>query len=212
MISENARNPHQLRWGRDLAEVVIPSGWPAGWERSRGTGSAGSHVVIGRDQPAALRTLPPREVLEEGTRDLVPWLIPEGHAQSVTFPPSSTPWLRSMVNSTLLATGWRDRDRRLVSTPGPFADSTGREWSDAAAGLFVERNGALILDVRSSAAPDGTFRLSGRAPAGERGIVSLEGFGPASRRAWRTRAGVGLRPLPPGRLAISDIVLLTEGF
>ncbi len=212
MISEEARNPHQLRWGRDLTEVVIRYGWPAGWERSWSSGSAGSFVVTGRDQPASVRTLPPREVLERRERDIVPWEIPEGHARSAHIPPflDTLAALDGQIgrfwrpNEVIVAAAW-------TPPSGAFADSAGVERGAGLAGLFVERDGEIILDVRAAPGADGTFRLSGRAPPAPWAVASLEAFAPDLRRAWRRRAAVGLRSLPPRLLAISDVVLLEEG-
>ena len=205
MSSEDSTSPHQLRWGSDLTEAAVRYGWPVAWERSLPRGSMTSFSVTGRDQPGAVRTVPPRVVLgpDPSAEEPIPWEIADGHSRSVHLPP----YLDSLgVLDGQIGRFWR-RDGVVVvaawAVPG--------EGEPARAGLFVEQDGAVEVDVRSAAPPGTPVRLSGRAPWSDWGVVSLETWAPERRRAYRLRAGMGLRRLPPDLFAISDLMLLEPG-
>lgn len=209
MSSEGARNPHRLRWGDDMAEAAVRYGWPLAWERSWPRGGSQTFTVTGRDNPAAVRTFPPGEVLEFSGEDAVPWEIRDGHARSVHLPPflDSLAPLDGQVgrfwrgDGVVIAAAWKP------PTPSA-ADSAGFAPGAVDAGLFVEQSGALELEVTTEARAGETVRLSGLTPWGEWGIVSFEILAPEIRRGYRLRTGVGLRRVPPDVLSISDLVLL----
>lgn len=209
MSSEGARNPHRLRWGDDMAEAAVRYGWPVAWERSWPRGGSQTFTVTGRDNPAAVRTFPPAEVLDFAAEDAVAWEIPDGHARSVHLPP----FLDSLAPlDGQVGRFWR-RDGVIVAAawtpPSPSAaDSAGFAPGPVEAGLFVEQSGALPLGARTEARAGETVRLSGLTPWAEWGIVSFEILAPEIRRAYRLRTGVGLRRMPPDVLSISDLMLL----
>ena len=209
MSSEGARNPHQMMWGRDLAEAAVRYGWPVAWERSWPSVGQQSFRVTGRDQPASFRTFPPREVLGPAGEDAVAWEIPDGHTRSVHLPP----FLDTLAPlDGQVGRFWR-RDGVIVAgawtPPDPLTvDSALASPPPLRAGLFVEQGGGVAMDLRTEAAPAGTVRLSGRVPWAEWGIVSFEAWVPEMRRAYRLRTGVGLRHVPPDVLSISDLMLL----
>lgn len=209
MSSERARNPHQMMWGRDLAEAAVRYGWPVAWERSWPSVGQQSFRVTGRDQPASFRTFPPRRVLGLEGEDAAAWEIPEGHTRSVHLPP----FLDTLAPvDGQVGRFWR-RDGVIVTgawtPPDPLTvDSVLASPPLLHAGLFVEQDGVIAMDVRAEAAAAGTLRLSGRVPWAEWGIVSFEAWAPDIRRAYRLRTGVGLRRVPPDVLSISDLMLL----
>lgn len=215
MSSEGARNPHRLRWGDDMAEAAVRYGWPVAWERSWPRGGSQTFTVTGRDNPAAVRTFPPDQVLDLAGEDAVQWEIPDGHTRSVHLPPfldSLAPldgqvgrfWRRDGV---IVAAAWAPPPP-AADTPPPAADGAGLAPGPVEAGLFVEHSGTLQLNARTASRPGETVRLSGLAPWTDWGIVSFEVMAPAIRRAYRLRTGVGLRRIPPDALSISDLVLL----
>ncbi|MFN2420314.1 MAG: hypothetical protein ABR527_02885, partial [Gemmatimonadota bacterium] len=57
------RTPYDVAWGKDLAELTIRYGWPAGWERVRsdmGTlGGDARPAIVGHDPPGGRSFLPP---------------------------------------------------------------------------------------------------------------------------------------------------------
>lgn len=209
MSSEEARNPHRLRWGDDMTEAAVRYGWPVAWERSWPRSGPQSFTVTGRDNPAAVRTFPPDEVLDFAVEDAVRWEIPDGHTRSVHIPP----FLDSLAPlDGQVGRFWR-RDGVIVAAawtpPSPSAaDSAGFAPGPVEAGLFMEQSGALPLGARTEAHAGETVRLSGLTPSAEWGIVSFEILAPEIRRAYRLRTGVGLRRNPPDVLSISDLMLL----
>ncbi len=218
MSSERADNPHRLRWGDDMTEATVRYGWPVAWERSWPRSGQRSFTVTGRDDPAAIRTFPPGEVLEFTGEDAVAWEISDGHARSVHL----SPFLDSLApldgqvgrfwrpDGVFIAAAWT-----ATAHPASAATSAGATPGPWEAGLFVEQSGALVLDARSEAREGGTVRLSGLVPwadvsRADWGIVSFEVLAPDLRRAYRMRTGAGMRRVPPDVLSISDLMLLED--
>lgn len=213
MSSEGARSPHQLRWADDMTEAVVRYGWPIAWERSwpRAGQSAGSVQVTGRDPPASVRTVPPRDVLDGGPdrEDAVVWVVPDGHARSV-YLPTYLDSLGALDGQT--GRFWR-RDGVMVvgvaTVPDPHTGLS--EERTAETGLYVEAGGEVRTLASATAETGDAVRLAGLAPWADRGVASLETWSPALRRAYRLRTGFGARRLPPDLLAISDLMLLEAG-
>ena len=204
MSSEGAHSPHQLLWGDDLTEAAVRYGWPVAWERSWPRVGQSSFSVTGRDPPAAVRTFPPREVLDRDPSGAGPvtWKIEDGHSRSVHLPA----YLDSLgALDGQVGRFWR---RGGVTVVGTW---TADEASPVLAGLFVEQDGELEVEVRTSTGQAGAVRLLGRAPWGDWGVVSLEAWDPEARRAYRLRAAMGFREIPPDLFALSDVMLLETG-
>ncbi len=200
--SEGAWSPHQMRWGGDLEEAVVRYGWPVAWERAWPRGGESSGAVVGRDAPGARRFLPPAEALAAPRPDAAPWTWaePRGHARTAYLPP----YLDSLgALDAQWGRFWREGGVAIVA--GWTAPAYGLP---VRSGLFVERGGALALDVRSRAPPGTPVRLSGLAPWSESAVVSLETWAPGDRKARRLRATLSARPLVAGLLSISDLVLI----
>ena len=213
MSSEGARSPHQLRWADDMTQAVVRYGWPIAWERSwpRAGQSASSVRVTGRDPPASVRTVPPRNVLDGGAdrEDAVVWVVPDGHARSV-YLPTYLDSLGALDGQT--GRFWRSDGVMVVgvaTVPNPHAGMP--EEQTAETGLFVEAGGVVRTLGGATAEMGDTVRLAALAPWADRGVASLETWSPAVRRAYRLRTGFGMRRLPPDLLAISDLMLLEAG-
>ena len=211
MSSDGAMSPHQLRWGEDMTEAVVRYGWPIAWERSWPRAGQSTVQVTGRDPPASVRTLPPRNVLDGGSDsvDAVVWEVPDRHARSV-YLPTYLDTIGSLDGQT--GRFWRRDGVILIGVatlPDPPAGTLPPEPFDA--GLFVETGGVARTLGRAAVETGAVVRLSGVAPWADRGVVSLEAWAPGHRRAKRLRKGIGLRRLPPDLLAISDLVLLDAG-
>ncbi len=222
MSSDGAMSPHQLRWGEDMTEAVVRYGWPVAWERSWPRAGQSTIQVTGRDPPASVRTLPPRDVLDGGpdSVDAVVWEVPDGHAQSVYLPTyldtigsldgqTGRFWRRDGVILIGVATIPDPPAGALPPEPDPPPGTPPVEVVEA--GLFVETGGVARTLGRAVAETGDVVRLSGMAPLADRGVVSLEAWAPGHRLAHRIRQGIGLRRLPPDLLAISDLVLLEAG-
>ena len=239
MASEGARSPHQLLWGDDLAEAAVRYGWPIAWERSWATIGSTSASVTGRDPPGAFQSFPPREIVDwgSGREEPVAWEIPEGHTRTSYLPPylDSLGVLEGQVgrfwrrNGVLVMGAWRVPRLAMAETasdaPADPAEIRNRIVAGTVqgsgsgpptvpllrAGLFVEQEGALGVDVRTTAAPGGPVRLSALAPWVNWGVVSLETWSPETRRAWRLRAGMGFRRVMRDLFFLSDLLLLETG-
>lgn len=234
MALEGARNPHRMPWGDDMAEVLVRYGWPVGWERHWPRAGQRQHPVTGRDAPAATRTFPDPAVFGPAAKPdrpdddaPVPWTLPEGHARTSYLPPylDSLGSLDGQIGRfwrggqvVLVAAARMPPDTPtvqaglfLVATPdsataGGVAPSQAKPAAGARTGAVPSAD--LALDVRAAAASGAAVRLSGRTRAVGWGVASLEAWWPKGRRAYRVRAGLALRPLPPDLFALSDLVLL----
>lgn len=239
MSSEEARNPYQLIWGDDLTRVTVRYGWPVAWERSWSTGGGRAYLVSGHDYPGEFRAFPPQQVLGWGRERVEPvfWEIPDGHARSKYVPPylDSLGVLEGQIgrfwrrNGVLVVGVWEPPRVEPVEVapdvPGDPAEIRNRiiagsvrrsdpevpTVSPLRVGLFVEQDGALEVDVRTSVASGGIVRLSALAPWANWGVVSLEAWSPETRRAWRLRAGMGFRHIMPDLFTLSDLLLLETG-
>ena len=239
MSSEEARNPYQMLWGDDLARVTVRYGWPVAWERSWRTGGGTGYSVAGLDYPGEFRSFPPREVLEWGRERVEPvfWEIRDGHARTKHIPPylDSLGVLEGQIgrfwrrNGVLVMGAWEspgmegagpsadapvdpaERRNRIVAGMARGTGPGSPAVPPLRAGLFVEQDGVLGVDVRTTVASGGTVRLSALAPWADWGVVSLETWSPETRRAWRLRAGMGFRHIMPDLFTLSDLMLLETG-
>lgn len=170
----------------------------------------------------------------------VEWKIPDGHARSKYAPPylDSLGVLEGQIgrfwrrNGVLLVGTWESPEvdppynaDAASGTPADPAEVRNRLVAGAArgpdpeapaaprlrVGMFVEQDGALAADVRTTVVSGGTVRLSALAPWANWGVVSLEAWSPETRRAHRLRAGMGFRQLMPDLFALSDLLLLETG-
>ena len=239
MSSEDARNPYQMHWGDDLARVTVRYGWPVAWERSWRTGGGTGYSVAGLDYPGEFRSFPPLEVLDWGRERVEPvfWEIRDGHAHTKHSPPylDSLGVLEGQIGrfwrrSGVLVMGawespWMERVDPASGAPVDPAEIRNRIVAGTAqgpgpglptvpllrAGLFVEQDGALGVDARTTVAAGRPVRLSALAPWVNWGVVSLETWSPETRRAWRMRAGMGFRQVMRDLFFLSDLLLLETG-
>lgn len=216
-LSERARNPHRISWGRDLDELTVRMGWALGWERARD--AVGREWVVGYHHPEGRDFLPrgraledpagaPAEDLEAGTDRArsfhapaeAPVVLPlEG--QTAVFPRGG----RIAVVATYL----------LPADTGRRADREGaRPWMEPGLQSGVApRAGLFLLPARGgdpvSALEEGDEggALVLEAPAGA-WVLGVEVWAPALRRAGRHRAGLRRDTVPPDVPVLSDLLLV----
>ena len=219
-VQAGARNPFGIRWGRDMEELTVRTGWEVGWERTRDTGLqtsvVGHHPPDGRDffprgdAPFAperasqddfdLSPPRPRNVYTPGAAPLV--LPLEG--QLAVFPRGS-----EMV---VVATHYLPSD----TSPDPARDSLRARLRPPAWAGAPPRAGLFLVPV-SGGAPLGSVVQGGgrgglllRAPAGDY-VVGVESWAPEAGRAGRFRVGLARDTVPPDVLSLSDLLLVRPG-
>lgn len=219
-LSERTRNPHRIRWGRDMEELTVRMGWQVGWERTRDpSGQAwtvGHHHPEGRDflprggalaDPAG--ALP--EELEAGTEGArsfhapaeAPVLLPMS-GQVAVFPRGS----RMVVVAThfLPADTGRDASR---DGERPWMAPGDQEGLPHRAGLFLLHPASgRVLRTEERGREEGGLVLE--APAGG-WILGVESWAPALRRAGRHRAGLRRDTVPLDVPTLSDLLLVRTG-
>lgn len=231
-IQERARNPHNIRWGDDLAEITVRYGTPYGWERERPRRDhMGPPHVLGRHDPRSRGLLPPGRYLEDPAR------LPPGEWRTdarrvrARYAPEYAPRIHPL--EAQVATFHRGDSVLVVATwevRGSVAYE-GADWQPAPddgyrSGLFL-----LPMDVadrdadngrsgerphrepgREGAMPasivEGGSRgvLLARAPVGDY-VLSLETLHEEEARAWRMRHGLRTAPIDPGVVALSGLLL-----
>lgn len=225
-IRSEARNPYNLRWGWDLAELTLRYGSEYGWERERPRWNPHEATnVVGRFHPRSRGLLPPGAVIRDPAA-LEPgaWTVDEHRARS-RHAPSYAPRIHALDpqvavfrrgDSLLVVAAWEvppSRDFEMDPLTSPPSEGY-------RSGLFLA--GAPPLDSLVRGAAGGTEltgdtaasarrgHLATRAPAG-RWLLSVETLHPGERRAWRARMGLVREPIPRGIVALSDLLLLEPG-
>ena len=236
MSRERARNPHGINWGDDFTEVVVRYGWPAGWERTWPRVGRSNSSVIWQDFRGAFRTFPASKVIhrDPAVGEPVVWSVPERHPRTTYLPP----YLDSLgeldgqagrfwrTGHVVVVAAWRAPDT-VEDEDEVKGDADGSEAAGAPgeavpvpldtiaatvlSGLFVEQEGEIRGDARADTDPGSPVRLKTRVPWADWGTLSMEAWAPAARQAYRFRAGMGFRRLPPNLFAVSDLMFLEAG-
>lgn len=223
LLRSDAENPHGIRWGDDMEELLIRYGWAVAWERTLGRIGVvgGGRRVVGHEHPESRGFVPPGEVLrapvEASGEDLTPELAYARSAYAPRYAPTFLPATSSLSvfprgdSATLVAafrlpvdtTRRTRKDRRMPgSVPGALADR------GPAGGLFVrDADGAPFREARL-VGTEGAVALT--VPAGEY-VVSVEAWDPARRLAGRRREGRTIERIPDGVVGLSDLLLIDEG-
>jgi hypothetical protein len=223
-MRRRARNAYGLRWGRDLAEVMVRFGWEVAWERTRASGGSvlESHT-IGRKNPRGRHFFPPGEAL--GERDGVlqsDWRL-ELHAPRSRYAPS---WARTVSPLESRIAVFRRGDSLLVvgawgtgEDPGDGAVDP-EAWDSFESGLIVRPasgDGPELLasgskshfsgESGSGGPPSAPTRYAIARVAGGPQIASVEVLDREGKRAWRYRRELRPPPLVEGVPALSDLLL-----
>jgi len=206
-IFENARSPFEMRWGKDLREVLVRYGWPVGWERIRrrssGLGAISRSGIIGHDPPGERCFAPAAAVLDRPTRvALGEWSIEDDGARTSYAPRYAEAVFElehqlavfRRAGEAIVVVGWQVLDSipegdpveaALVIAAGPT------EAPRAARRRSTESRGVLELQVPWTPS-----------------IVSVEALAPETGRAARARYGLPISGAGTRRPVVSDLLLL----
>ncbi|MSR19760.1 MAG: hypothetical protein EXR91_02095 [Gemmatimonadetes bacterium] len=223
VLAENRREsaePLGLEWAEDLDETLVRYGRNTGYSRTQNRiqfGLQDNRRMVGHHHPKSRGYLFPEQFLSSPS-DILPesWITAPREARTWYAPPYA-PDIRGL--ETQLGRFRRDErmlvvgayrptreadDGRVVSAWGP---SGGIEGAAFTALFLVPEDGEEPRYVRGSE-PEGV--LSIEAPPG-RYVGALEVVDLQGRQAWRARQGVVQRPLEPGMVDVSDLMILEEG-
>ena len=220
-VRENARNPYQIRWGRDLEELLVRFGWEVGWERGR-TWNINEDVIIGHQQAAGRDYLPGADAVRDPSRAAAEDFQPGQLRPRSLYAPAYAPVVLPMEGQ--LAVFPRSDSLVVVATTYVPEDTTRqagddeqRPWMEAGdqAGL-PDRRGLFLIPVDGDGGIRGAVRADGaegvltlRAPAGG-WVVSAEAWSPPRRIEGRTRQGLRRDSVPRDVATVSDLLLVRE--
>ncbi|MSR07737.1 MAG: hypothetical protein EXR93_11830 [Gemmatimonadetes bacterium] len=207
-LQADAVSPWGYGWTPDLRQILIRFGWPAGWARSRQSGVDDGWAVSASFQEPE-RAYEPR-------------------ARFVTHPETIAPGTWTLIPDRPTGGFVPEYVLRLDTLPSQVALFRRDEAFVVVAGYDLSQDSvapdvAIHAGLSLSGGPDGPVRVAPeRAKARARGVLtletppvpgllSLEALAPDARRAGRQRYWLPLAPLTAGRLAVSDLLLLTRG-
>lgn len=208
-LQDRSETTENLRWGDDLREILLRFGPPSGWEQIRNPYSLHRQDVslVSHYPDADIDLLPPPELLEEEFHLLAGRWDEEGRRARASYPlPRGEDRLRWITTLPHQVAVFHSGDSAMVVAAYELPDSMA-DGAIAAAALAViavedsaprvaarpieERAGVLSLVVPHQAM-----------------LLSLEVTSADRSRAGRARFGLEARPLVPGVLAASDLLLM----
>jgi hypothetical protein len=200
-------------WGRDLDELTLRYGVPAGRERVIASWTLDTQIIE-RFDPDQLGFVPERlrtEGVPETPAPGEPWPLENPRARSGFAPVT----IRRLVPLAHQVTRFPAGDSVVLRVDGAFVldsvavDSAGADSRVSAALFVLDSAFTRVAERRRSVVPAGdTLYVSFEEvlPAG-RFIYSLEALEEATRLAGRARYGVTLAGASAGALALSDPLL-----
>lgn len=223
VMAENRRgaaDPLGLEWEEDLDETLIRYGRNIGYSRTQNRAQFGlqdNRRMVGHHHPKSRGYLFPEAFLASPS-DIPPesWITAPRQARTWYAPPYApdiqgleTQVGRFRRDERMLVVG---AYRPLIAVPDgsrvfAWGPSGGIEGAAHAALFLVSEDGEEPIYVRGDE-PEGVLSIEaapGRYVSGLE-VVNLEG-----RRAWRARQGVTQRPLAPGMVDVSDLMILESG-
>jgi hypothetical protein len=216
-IRTHARNPHGIRWGGDMTEILVRFGPEVAYERSREPSFVmGPAPVTGRYSWDAKGVFPTMEGIltaTEAAPEHFPAAVYRARSRHAT---PLVPRIRRLQartarflrgDSLLVVAAWQ------VPDPPPW--DTVPELAVDRVALFLVEGGVAPpwrFDVGDALVPEdarGHDRGVGvaRVPAGD-WWLSLEAVDSVGGRGWRHREGVRRPALAPGQVEMSDLLLL----
>jgi hypothetical protein len=218
-VRSRARNPHGIRWGSDLEELLIRYGADVGWERNVASGQLRSETVSGFPVSDGRHYVPPGHVLAEPAS--VPagsWVPGVAFARSahtpayapVVLPMDASTHVFPRGDSALVVATYRlpadTTHRSRAGSREPFVPPAVFEGRPMEAGLFlVSHSSGEVHSVRRADFEGGWLLL--RVPAGPY-WTSVEVWDPSGGLAGRVRHGLVVPRVPPGVAALSDLLIL----
>jgi hypothetical protein len=223
VIAENRRDaidPLGLEWEEDLDETLIRYGRNTGYSRTQNRVNFGlqdNRRMVGHHHPKSRGYLFPEDFLASPS-DILPesWITAPREARTWYAPPYA-PDIQGL--ETQVGRFRRDERMLIVGAYRPMIAAedgarvfawgpTGGIEGVAHAALFLVSEDGGEPEYVQSEEPEGV--LSIEAPPG-RYVSGLEVVNIEGRRAWRARQGVTQRPLEPGMVDVSDLMILEAG-
>jgi hypothetical protein len=223
VMAENLRDsadPLGIEWAEDLDETLVRYGRNTGYSRTpnRATFSTqDTRRMVGHHHPKSRGYLFPEQFLASPS-DILPesWITAPREART-WYAPLYAPDIEALETQV----GRFRRDERMLVV-GAYRPTVVREgervvaWGPAESGIVGDPHAALFLVPEDGSAeiyvqgtdPEGFLAVE--APPG-RYVSGLEVVSVEDRRAWRARQGVVQRPLEPGMVDVSDLMILKEG-
>jgi len=194
-LETDAASGYGLSWGKDLAELTLRYGWPAGWDVSwrRRPGVRTERSIQAHRPPDAQRFSVSRFMRREGDSGPV-WNLDAAKPRSTWSPPVG----RLYAAEHQIAAFWRGEERLIVAA---FEAPEEMEGCVVRSGLFL----ANSFEEISRTEGNGTLplRVSEPKPAGGATLVGIETRCVDGTGAARVRAR-----LPENGKLLSDILLL----
>jgi hypothetical protein len=221
IFQDRAQSADGIAWGDDLREILLRYGWPRGWARVQDTrvfSAGGPPSLVSYYSNTRKQLLAPHETLFPGERPLEgEWDVAARRARTaynVPVPLAPARWLRRLDHQ--VAVFRRPDGARLLAAYEVHADSMLNPDSVAVAPAAIVAALALVgagaAEARVTPFPAGGHRDAVLLSV-EPGValVSVEVLSEEARRAARARGGREIPALEPGRLALSDLLLLRTG-
>ncbi len=206
-IRKDARNPHQIRWGSDMDQLLLRFGWEVGWERIRGLRLDESGVV-GHQHPAGREYMPGEEAMRDPAEAPREAFQPGWERPRALYTPAYAPVILPMDGQIAAF----PRGDRLVVVATTFVppdttlhagDDGPRPWMDPGDQADLpDRAGIFLVPVAGRGPHAGSYAgRSGRRPSRRRGSGGRLG---RLRRVVEPAGAVGgenARRHPPGHRA-----------
>jgi hypothetical protein len=202
-IADGARTPEGVRWGRDMEELLLRFGWPAGWER-RASGGLERRVQVVTHRAAFGRELiPPLAHASE------PWrLPPEGWEMTPRVPVTEYAPVYARIDGAVdhqLAV-FPDGDSVTIAAVFSFTHDSVMPDATTQAALVMGMPGWTAMDSSSAMARRAVRSV--RVPKRDL-VASLEVMVSGSpARAARARFGAPLARRDSSAIVLSDPVLI----
>jgi len=210
LLMKGSEVTYDLRWNRDLRELVIRYGANERWARTAGRAGAYRAQVVGYQRGSGEPFLPTKAVLEDRTKlQRGDWPRIRRSAPERYAPGYARTWLGLQHQLAVFARG----DSAIIVAafdPSAVHDGEDTVHTNAYSGLaFVPADGGALEMATESVEPGAVAHLQLR---GVRlpGVVSVEALDRDDSIAARDRYWIDDR-VADDRLAVSDLLLLDAG-